>query len=115
MQAGKLNKRVKHYQQIGGKSGNGAPIKQLSLVRTTWAAIDQVAAASSEAGERVQGVNRYQVTLRHRKNIGVSIGDWLHHKTHWLKVIGVDGLATDSTSLMLDCEANPAEPPPEVI
>lgn len=114
MQAGKLNKRVGHYQAVAGKSPNGAPIKRLTRLRFTWASIDQVSAATSETGERTQAINRYQVTLRHRNGVTVKIDDWLQYKIRWLKVVGVDGLIDDGKALVLTCESNPNEPPPEV-
>ncbi|MGI1970773.1 phage head completion protein [Shewanella baltica] len=114
MQAGKLNKRVAHYQAVAGKSLNGAPIKLLTRLRFTWTKIEQVGASASDAGERTQAINRYQVTLRHRNGVTVKIDDWLQYKISWLKVVGVDGLIDDGKALVLTCESNPNEPPPEV-
>lgn len=114
MQAGKLNKRVGHYQAVATKSQNGAPIKRLTRLRFTWSSIDQVSASTSEAGERTQAINRYQVKLRHRHGVTVTIDDWLQYKSSWLKVVGVDGLIDDGKALLLTCESNPNEPPPEV-
>jgi head-tail adaptor len=114
MQAGKLNKRVAHYQAVAGKSPNGAPIKELALLRFPWGRIEQVSVAASDAGERTQAINRYQVTLRHRHGVTVNIDDWFEYKNSWLKVVGVDGLIEAGKLLVLTCESNPNEPRPEV-